>query len=222
VKPRARKKRAYDATGRREEAHRTTERIVEAASELLQTVRPENLSYGDVAERSGIAVRTVYRHFPEPRDLLGAVARAAIARFAPEGRPATPVEAVPVLAAFHRMLSQQPALYRVVVAAPVRSQVDQTQQIRALFADVLGSFSADEERAVAALFDLLCSPYAWEVLHTHWSLPPGQITRACLAAIQVLAEGFRKDPQLLDPSSPLPSLYRAKEDAPVKKKKEKP
>lgn len=220
MKKRAPKKRAYDASGRREEAQKTTERIVEAATELLQTVRPENLSYADVAERSGIAVRTVYRHFPELSGLVAAVARTAIAQFAPEGIPETRSDTAPVLGAFHRMLSERPALYRVVVASPVRTEVAMTDWIRGVFADVLGEFSPEEERAVAGLLDLLSSPFAWEVLHTHWSLPPERITRACLAASQLIADGFRRDPKALDPSNPLPPLYRAKESAPTRKKKD--
>lgn len=206
------KKRAYDASGRREEAQKTSERIVEVATELLQTVRPENLSYADVAERSGLAVRTVYRHFPELQDLLAAVAKAAIARFAPEGMPRMRADVAPALGAFHQMLSERPALYRVVVAAPVRSNVGMTEYVRGVFADVLDGFSPDEGRAVAGLIDLLSSPFAWEILHTHWSLSADQITRACLAATQLLVDGFKRDPGLLDPSSPLPPLYRKKKE----------
>jgi AcrR family transcriptional regulator len=212
VKRRPPKKRAYDVSGRREEAQKTTDRIVEVATELLQTVRPESLSYADVAERSGIAVRTVYRHFPELQDLLAAVAKAAIARFAPEGMPTTRADVVPALAAFHRMLSERPALYRVVVAAPVRSNLGMTEYVRGVYGDALEGFSPDEERAVAGLIDLLSSPFAWEILHTHWSLSADQITRACLAASQLLIDGFKRDPRLLDASSPLPPLYRKKKE----------
>lgn len=217
-----RAKRAYDATSRLEEAQKTTSRIIEAASELLRKVRPENLSYADVAERSGIAVRTVYRHFPEPGDLLAAVARTIVARFAPNGIPTTRAELAAVTAAFHRTLSTQPALYRVVLAAPVRSGINMTELILTQYKDVLAELPAEQQRVIAGLLDLLGSPYAWEVLHTHWALPPEQITRACLAAAQLIADGFRRQPQLLDPAGPLPPMYRTKEEPSARRKKDKP
>ena len=45
MRSKTRKKRAYDASGRREEAERTRARIVQAASKLLRSVRPGRFSF---------------------------------------------------------------------------------------------------------------------------------------------------------------------------------
>ncbi|HWO15009.1 MAG TPA: TetR/AcrR family transcriptional regulator [Polyangiaceae bacterium] len=207
----AKKKRDYDSSGRREEAERTRARILEAASELLRTVRPENLSYADIAERSEVAVRTVYRHFPEPVDLLRAVAKATVERFAPGGLKGDRAGVADQLASFHRVMSAEPTLFRVFMAAPVRSELAYPGYIRALFADAVDGqgLTPDQATALCALLELLMSPFAWEVLHTHWQLPPERITRACLAAAQFLADGVRRHADWLEPNEPPPPLFRA-------------
>lgn len=204
----AKKKRAYDASGRREEAERTRERIVEAAAKLLHSVRPENLSYGDIAERSGVAIRTVYRHFPETPELLRAVAQATFRRFAPDGL--SPVRALWVeqFAEYHRQLSAEPSLFRVFMAAPIRGETDLQRYVRTTYRDELEGLSPEKATAVAALLELFASPFAWEVLHSHWQLPPELITQACLAAAQFVVDGARRHPEWLDPESGAPPLFR--------------
>jgi AcrR family transcriptional regulator len=220
MKAKTRKRRTYDASSRREEAERTTERIVEAASKLLRTVRPENLAYGDVAELSGVAVRTVYRHFPELGDLLRAVARKTIERFAAGGLVPDRARAAEQIAGFHRVLSDEPTLFRVFMAAPIRSELDYQSFIQALYADATAGLAAEQKNALLGLLDLLASPFAWEVLHTQWQLPPERITRACLAAAQLIADGVRRHPEWLDPKEPPPPMFRAP-GAPTSKTKRK-
>jgi AcrR family transcriptional regulator len=217
-KRKPRKKRAYDTSGRREEAEHTTERIVEAASVLLHHVRPENLSYADVAERSGVAARTVYRHFPEPKDLLRAVARSTIARFAASGISKSRVEGAEQLGTFHRMLSAEPALFRIFMAAPIRSELDMKGSVQGLFGDVLGGLSDEHARAHLAVLELLMSPFAWEVLHTHYELPPERITRACLATAELVLRDLRRHPEWLEPSAPPPPSFRAASSTPFRPK----
>lgn len=204
-----RKKRAYDASGRRAEAELTRERIVDAAAKLLHGVRPESLSYADVADRSGVAVRTVYRHFPETVDLLRAVAKRTISRFAAGGLAESRSEAALQLAELHRLLSAEPTLFRIFMAAPIRGELDLHQRILRLFADAIEGVPSEHRSALAALMELLTSPFAWEVLHTHWRVPPERITRACLAAAQFIADGARRHPEWLSPSTPAPPLFRS-------------
>ncbi len=220
MRSKSRKKRAYDASSRREEAERTTARIVEAAAKLLRKVRPENLSYGDVAELSGVAVRTVYRHFPELPDLLRAVAQSTIERFAAGGLSPDRAQGAEQLGAFHRVMSDEPTLFRVFMAAPIRSELEYNRYIETLYADALEGLTPAQRTVLSGLLDLLASPFAWEVLHTNWQLPPERITRACLAAAQLIADGIRRHPEWLDPKEPSPPMFRAP-GAPVEKRKEK-
>jgi len=204
------RKRRYDASGRRAEAERTAARIVDAATALVKGgVVPDTLSYADVAARAGVATRTVYRHFPETADLLRAVAATTLARFT-NGRLATDRGDVAAqLAAFHEGLSSDPQLFRVFMVTSLRSDMNYNEYLKAVFADVLERIPPRQRDAAAATFEMLANPYAWDVLHTYWGLPPAQITRTCLAAIQAVADRFRREPELLDPSRPLPPLFRA-------------
>src|SRR6187551_3631036 len=68
----ARPRRQYDASGRQAQARATREAIVDAAIVRLREVRPDELGYSDLASDAGVAIRTVYRHFPTPQDLLAA------------------------------------------------------------------------------------------------------------------------------------------------------
>ncbi len=56
----------------RADARRNRERVLEAAEDLFGEIGLK-AQMDDVAERAGVGVGTVYRHFPTKNDLLGAV-----------------------------------------------------------------------------------------------------------------------------------------------------
>jgi AcrR family transcriptional regulator len=68
---------------------RTRQAVLDAASMLLRTEGPGAVTHARVAEVAGIGRATVYRHWPEPEDLLhDAVARkAADLEIPPAGLP---------------------------------------------------------------------------------------------------------------------------------------
>jgi len=206
------RRRTYDASSRRAEAQRTAARIVEMATELVKAgVRPEEISYADVAARADVAPRTVYRHFPETADLVAAVAAGTLDQLTggniAEDRPAVAAR----LARFHEILCADPKLFRVLIDTPLRGGMDYAGFLKRVFADVLERIPARHRDATTATIEMLANPYAWEVMHSYWGLPREQITRTCLAAIQAVADRFQREPELLDPKAPLPPLFRSKE-----------
>jgi AcrR family transcriptional regulator len=214
----ARRRRAYDASGRRAEAERTRARVIDVATELVKAgVRPEDISYADLAERAGVATRTVYRQFPETTDLVTAVAAGTLNRltggtFAPD-RPAIAAQ----LARFHEILCADPKLFRVLIDTPLRGEMDYAGFLKRVFADVLERIPARHRDATTATIEMLANPYAWEVMHSYWGMPREQITRTCLAAIQAITDRFQREPELLDPKGPLPPMFRN----PIKRKETK-
>jgi AcrR family transcriptional regulator len=66
------KKRRYRLGRRAEQQLRTRERIVDAAMALHEEVGPAETTISALAERAGVQRLTVYRHFPEERDILQA------------------------------------------------------------------------------------------------------------------------------------------------------
>jgi AcrR family transcriptional regulator len=64
--------RKYDLGRRAETQAETRRRITEAAVELHSTVGPAKTTISAIAERAGVQRLTVYRHFPEERELFAA------------------------------------------------------------------------------------------------------------------------------------------------------
>jgi AcrR family transcriptional regulator len=62
--------RTYELKKRAERQQQTRQRIVEAAVQLHRTKGPARTSLSDVARLAGVQRHTLYRHFPEERDLL--------------------------------------------------------------------------------------------------------------------------------------------------------
>jgi AcrR family transcriptional regulator len=206
---RSAKPRRYDASGRQAEAQRTRARIVEVATEMVKEgVRPEDISYADLAARADVAARTVYRHFPQLDALVVAVAVATFDRLT-GGRLAEDRSAmVGQLARLHEMLCADPKLFRIMIETPLRDEIDYAGYVKRSFADVLERIPARHRDAMAATIESLSNPYAWEVMHSGWGLPREQITRTCLAAIQAIVDRFQREPELLDAKAPLPPLFR--------------
>jgi AcrR family transcriptional regulator len=64
--------RKYDLGRRADSKAATRRQITAAAVELHATVGPARTTISAIAERAGVQRLTVYRHFPEERDLLAA------------------------------------------------------------------------------------------------------------------------------------------------------
>jgi AcrR family transcriptional regulator len=62
--------RKYDLGRRAESKDETRRRITEAAVALHSTLGPAKTTISAIAERAGVQRLTVYRHFPEERDLF--------------------------------------------------------------------------------------------------------------------------------------------------------
>jgi AcrR family transcriptional regulator len=205
-----RPRRRYDASGRQAAAGLTREAIVAAAMTLLRTVRPDQLAYADVADAAGIALRTVYRHFPNVEDLLGAV----LSSFLAELEAPTSVDDISLadlverFETYHAKLSTEPGLYRLFFVLPARAGSGMAAIVERICRDALARIPAEHHAAVRAAVELQLSPYAWEVFHTHWSVPPARITRTVLLGVQLLLDGFVANPRALSTSAPLPPLFR--------------
>ncbi|GAA3125042.1 TetR/AcrR family transcriptional regulator [Streptosporangium carneum] len=72
-----------DPTPLRADARRNRERIL-AAAEAVFAERGPSASTEEVAARAGVAIGTVFRHFPTKNDLLGAIVKTFMARLTEE------------------------------------------------------------------------------------------------------------------------------------------
>ena len=62
-------------------SHETVQRIVEAASRLLEKVPPEEITTSRIAAESGVSVGGLYRFFPDKQAILDAIAIARQSQF---------------------------------------------------------------------------------------------------------------------------------------------
>ena len=178
-------------------------------------MRPEQLTYAELAEASGVGLRTIYRHFPVLEDLLGAVLQSFLAQFGgpkPLDELSLP-ELADVLEAFHARLSAEPGLYRLFFVLPSRSGSGMAALIERVCRDALERIPAEHHAAVCAAVELMIGPYAWEVFHTHYKVPPARMTRTLLVGVQLLLDGFVANPRALAASAPPPSMFRRKRAA---------
>jgi len=201
--------RTYDNARRREQAAATHDRIIEAATQLLRETSIRDWSavtIASVAERAGVAKRTVYRHMGGERGLRSAVmarfegeagvelsrldldgvskAAAQILRFASRFPVAAPAEPDPTLDDAGRR--RRRALQRAVEQARVGG----------------GSRPSPEASVVAAVLDQLWSVSAHERLVGDWRLEPAAAIDGLTWAIDVLVAAVRADAPLDDRPTP--------------------
>lgn len=184
--------------GRTARRDRNRDAVLDAVIELF-TEGQVGLAAADVAERSGVSLRSVYRYF----DDLEALARAAIARqmerFAPLAELDDPGVG-PLEARIDRTVTGRMRLYEAIgptrraalqraPANPIISeQLDHTRellqaQVEAMFAPELGALPTGERRERAAAVDLLLGFEAFDHLRRLRGLSQAETRRVVSSAL---------------------------------------
>ena len=99
--------RKYELKGRAEAQADTRRRITEATVDLHATVGPARTTISAIAARAGVQRLTVYRHFPEERELLAACGAHWIA----ENPPPDPSPWAAIADPRERLLTALTAIY---------------------------------------------------------------------------------------------------------------
>jgi AcrR family transcriptional regulator len=183
--------RPYRSALRAEQASRTRERIVDAAVAELDEER--DVIIPAVARRAGVAVRTVYHHFPSKKQLIAAILHRYEARFGTTF-DAAPDDLPELWAQRARAFAQDAALARAVVhIAPGDFAAEREQRVRALtkvLSPLLDGRPASERRRIAAAFYIVQGVHTWHDLHAYVGLSAGEtaktihwMTTALLAAL---------------------------------------
>lgn len=190
--------RAYHAPRRAAAAEATRTALLRAGRVVFQDEERYDLPLHLVAERAGVALRTLHRHFATKEDLLEAVLQQAATDIAAE-RPADPGDldgALAALAAHYegvgpanrRMAlweARSPAVARVLEHA----RGFHAEWARVLFSPHLrGSPAARAEQL--ALLTTVTDLDVWTLLRGRQGLPPD----AALAALRRLVAGVLEDP----------------------------
>lgn len=201
--------RAYDNSRREAKAALTRETILDALCALLVEERPVTVSMNDVAERSGLSLRTVYHHFPNKEALFEALGAHIQQRIWGPDRPVrdTPMPASPreLIEAYQesipRIIASLP-LTRAALAAGIDNddiaRERRRQRLRHIDdvltnTDTADAIPATERRKLVALIAMLCTNATVEHLTDVGDLDADETANALGWAMQVLIDAARKE-----------------------------
>lgn len=196
--------RAYTSPLRAEQAAATRDRILDAAVRHLSEGASE-LTMADVAQRAGVSVRTAYRHFANPDELLDAVIEwinAQVISGANRPRPSTPEELADLApVATDIILNRMEPLYRALFATEVgrrshrRGAGYRHREINGAFATEMAGLDDEQTPLFGALAHLVTSTNASLFFKDYWGLTPEQIGRLMHWAVLAIAAAVR-DPDM--------------------------
>jgi AcrR family transcriptional regulator len=189
----------YSSPLRAEQAAATRDRIIDATVALLQDNDVSAFGMQDVADRAGVAVRTVYRAFPTKDDLIAGVLQAIRERFlASAGDPPTTVEELEasVGRAVRAVFELEP-LYRALFATAAGrelhrgSAAQRHATVEGSFSQELAGLSAEQAEQFAAVVHLVTSSRAVLFLKDYAGLDVDGATAAATWALAALVAAIR-------------------------------
>jgi AcrR family transcriptional regulator len=176
-----------------------TERVVAAAANVLEAGRP--LTFREVALESGVAERTIYRHFPTRTDLLTALFHWANRRMGFDGaRPTDRAGAVALVRdAFPGFDALAPVVGELLTSGEGRAVrlADRDERQAAALELVRGEAPAldpERTRRVAMIVQLLMTASTWQAVRDAWDVDGAEAAEAAALAIALLLDGARAMP----------------------------
>lgn len=176
----------------------TREAILDSAMTMLREEPTSPISHEAIAERSGIAARTVYRHFPT-RGHLGAALWARIRDDTGTRWPTTEADIAPAVRAQFAQFEKHQAFVRATMFASATSDSRSHgyAEGRAAFAQSLAALSRDlspaEGRRLIALCLAIYSAPFWQMLRDRGQLSAVEAREAAAMALDaVLAAAQRQ------------------------------
>jgi len=163
----------------------TRDVIVDALVAQLAETGAYDLTYFALARRSGVSVRTIYRHFPTREGLLDELSRRVNAvmaiREVPKNREATVALVRQLFATFDRHSLLVAAQIQAGLAGKVRAQArhKRVNVVERVFSSTMANMSPARRRAAADLVTVLLSANTWARLREEADLDgtqSGEIT----------------------------------------------
>jgi AcrR family transcriptional regulator len=183
---------------RQRHADLTRELILRTVAEMLEEGTVSDLSVPDVARRSGVSLRTVYRHFPTREDLLGAAGEWIGVNILRAKIPDLIAEVPQVYAENAALWDEHPNLVDAMAltrgANSVRSirRRERLEKLREALREVTDGLPEDEARQAFAVFAYLNSMLAWVTMREDAGLDGKQVGAAVAWAMRVLIDDLRR------------------------------
>ena len=176
-----------------------TQAIVDACAELVTERRHLDFSMKEVAERSGVSLRTVYNHFAAREDLLDALGAVMAEQQRALGGPeahrletrADLLHAVRSnLRIFDRLggISEAFAQMPLVDVGRDADRVERTKLITDFIAQQMPSAPEEDARAIALVLRHLLSHRSWFWLTREYGLGTADVVRVVNWAIETLVD----------------------------------
>ena len=192
------------ARDRQRDSTRTS--ILDAAMTMVRQEPGSTISHEAIADRSGIAARTVYRHFPT-RGHLGSALWGRIRDETGTRWPTTEAEIVPAVRAQFAQFEKHDAFVRATMfaSATADSRSHGAAEGRAAFGRSLAAVSrdlppAEGKRVIAVCMAIYSAPF-WQMLRDRGKLSAVEARAAAAMAIEAVISAARNRPRVRRPRS---------------------
>ena len=214
--------RRYSSPLREGQANRTRDLILDALTELLAVHRVDEVSTKQIAERAGVSLPTVYRHFPDRGALVEGLAdRIDQKMVSLRGleRPATIEELASLAEAFFRATDDhapEATAEAVLNADPRRysaGSVRRSGEVKEAVARSLPGLDERDQLRFAALMRILVSVQTWLRMREEFGLSGAESGPLVAWALRTLLQEVRNGSL---PGSPSPEPARGRARRPGK------
>lgn len=194
--------RTYSSPLRQQQMDETRHRIVVAALEQIAQHPGEQLSQEQVAARAGIALRTVYRHFPDREDLLDAVWQESDHRLQLTHYPETEEELLhsigPVFTRMDANATAMRALLNSTAGREMRKRDNERRRsaLERALAPATAHLDESGRRTVLGIFLAIFSGRGWEVMRDRAHLRDGEPAQAAEWAVRALLAQLYREQKL--------------------------
>ncbi len=210
--------RSYVSPLRERQAEETRRHIVQTALEMIQKKPDDVVTHEQVAKHTSIGVRTVYRYFPSHTDLLDAVWRESDHRLALTHYPNTEEQLLgsieDVFARMDNNADLMRALLRSNAGQEMRKRDNERRRVAVFKAleNATRHLSSDDRRRATAVFQVLYSARAWEMLRDRAKLNEGEPAQAIAWAFKTLLNAlYREQKQLKAHPAPTTDITQSKQ-----------
>ena len=183
---------------REEQAAAARQRILGAVATLLEQATVDDLTMPQVAEASGISLRTVYRYYPTREQLLEAAGRWIGSELLGQGYPRSLDDVADSFEDGCREFDRHPGLVRALALSQLGREVrayrrgERLEAIRAALQAEVGDLPERELRRAEAVLAYLHNMLAYATLREEHELPAGEIGEALGWAIRTLVDDLRR------------------------------
>jgi AcrR family transcriptional regulator len=186
------------ASLRDQQAAVARERILRAVAELLERDGGADLTVPQVAELSGVSLRTVYRYFPTREELLAAAGRYIGGELLQQGYPTSLDDVADLFERACSEFDQRPGLVRAMALSEVGREARSSRRrerlaaIRHVLDAEVGGLTERERRHAEAVLAYLHNMLAYTTLREEHGLSGDEIGEALSWAIRTLAADLRR------------------------------